>query len=114
MLSSLYLFLLIISMILTLVIVFVAHYKKNSHTELYREGVRNENDGRYLLALQNYEDALSEIKKLKLDNKFGVKIAERIKILRTFIDYEKNSQAIRPMDTISNQGRGSLNGQAFV
>jgi hypothetical protein len=52
--------------------------------------VRNENDGHYTIALQNYEDALHEIRKLRLDNKFGEKIADRIKILQTTIDYEKN------------------------
>ena len=76
--------------ILALILILFANYKKNSHTELYKEGVRNENAGRYAIALQNYQDALSEIKKLRLDNKFGKKIAQRIKILQTTINYEKN------------------------
>lgn len=76
--------------ILALILILFANYKKNSHTELYKEGVRNENDGRYAIALQNYQDALCEIKKLRLDNKFGKKIAQRIKILQTTINYEKN------------------------
>ncbi len=76
--------------ILALILILFANYKKNSHTELYKEGVRNENDGRYSIALQNYQDALCEIKKLRLDNKFGKKIAQRIKILQTTINYEKN------------------------
>jgi len=70
-------------------------FKKNHPAELYSEGVRNENEGRYNLALHNYEDALSEIRKLKVDNKFGEKIAERMKILRSTIDYEKNFQTSR-------------------
>jgi hypothetical protein len=90
--SSIYILLLILLISVIVAIVLVARYKKTSHTELYREGVRNENDGRYKLALQNYEDALIEIKKLKLDNKFGVKIALRIKILRTFLEYETSFQ----------------------
>ena len=73
-------------------------HKRNGHTELYSEGVRHENDGQYTLALDNYEDALSEIRKLNLHDKFGEKIAERIKILRTTIAYERNFQ------TIKNQG----------
>ncbi len=90
MFSSVYLALFIIMVIIGSIIFFIAHYKKNSHTELYKEGVRNENDGRYTSALQNYEDALIEIRKLKLDNKFSEKIAQRIKVLQTTIDYEKN------------------------
>lgn len=75
--------------VLCIIILSLIRHKQNSHTELYSEGVRNENDGRYKMALRNYEDALSEIRKLKLNKKFGTKIAERIKILRTTIDYEQ-------------------------
>jgi hypothetical protein len=89
-----------ISVILALAMVFFAHYRKSGHTELYREGVRNENDGRYELALQNYEDALSEIQKLKLDNQFGIKISQRIKVLRNYMLYEKNIQIVRTVNTM--------------
>jgi len=90
-----YLLLIVALVIIIIVVLLFARYKKNSHTELYKEGVRNENDGQYTLALQNYEDALSEIRKLKVDNKFGDKILERIKMLRTLIDYE--NQTGRPV-----------------
>jgi hypothetical protein len=93
--SSLYLLLFIMLIVLFFSIVLISYYKKNGHTELYREGARNENEGHYKLALQNYEDALTEIRKLKLDNKFGEKIVQRIKILRTLIDYEKNFETGR-------------------
>jgi hypothetical protein len=95
MLHSLYLFLFILFIVLCFVVILVANHKKNSHTQLYKEGVHNENEGDYKLALQNYADALIEIRKLKVDNKFGHKIEERIKILRTLIDYEKNFQTGR-------------------
>ena len=88
----LYLLLFIIPLLISIFIILYILYKKNSHTELYSEGLRNENNGRYTSALHNYEDALSEIRKLKLNDKFGVKIAQRIKILRTTIDYERNFQ----------------------
>jgi hypothetical protein len=81
---------------------FIARYKKNNHTELYREGVRNENDGHYLLALQSFEKALNENLKLKLDNKFGIKISQRIKVLRNFTLYENSLQAGRPPDITNN------------
>jgi hypothetical protein len=87
---SFYLFLFIALIFLSLIILLIAHYKKNSHTQLYKQGVRNENEGHYSIALQNYQEVLSEVKKLKMDNKFGKKIAERIKILQTTVDYEKN------------------------
>ncbi len=92
-----YLFLFLVLIIVSSIIAFIAYYKKNAHTELYREGLRNENDGQFAKALQNYEDALSEIRKLKLDNKFGIRISGRIKILRTYIEYEKNFHPSKPM-----------------
>jgi hypothetical protein len=66
--------------------------KQNSHTQLYSEGLRDENNGRYETALHKYEDALNEIRKLRLEDKFGHKIAARIRVLRTTIDYENNFQ----------------------
>lgn len=88
--SSLYFLLFIVLVVIALLVIVFILRKKNSHTELYSEGVRNENNGLYNLALHNYTDALNEIRKLNIDNKFRVKIAQRIKILRTTIDYENN------------------------
>jgi hypothetical protein len=90
--SSFYLTLFIIVVITGIVVIFITYYNRNGNTELYREGVRNENNGRYITALQNYEDALLDIRKLKMTNKFGEKIAQRIKVLQTTIDYEKQFQ----------------------
>ncbi len=73
-------------------VLFYLFKKQNSHTELYSEGLRDENNGSYETALHKYEDALNEIRKLRLDDKFGHKIAARIKILRTTIEYENNFQ----------------------
>jgi len=85
----------IVPVVLVIALALFIIYKKNHPTALYSEGVRNENDGRYSLALNNYEDALSEIRKLNLNNKFGEKIAQRIKILKTTIEYENNFQTTR-------------------
>jgi hypothetical protein len=57
---------------------------------IIKQGLRNENEGCYNLVLRNYEEALIEVRKLKMGKKFGEKIAQRIKILRITIDYEKN------------------------
>jgi hypothetical protein len=91
----LYIVIFIVLLAVAITVLLIAQYKKNSHTELYKEGVHNENEGNYKLALQNFEDALAEIRKLKVDNKFGDKIEERIKILHTIIDYEKSFQNSR-------------------
>ncbi len=80
-----------VTLSIAVIIFFVTkHYKKNNRTELYSEGIRNENNGLYEKALHNYEDALTEVHKLKVDKKLGERIEQKIKILRTTIDYEKN------------------------
>src|SRR5205085_4386570 len=83
--------------IVIMAVLVITQYKKNSHTQLYNEGVRNENEGHYILAVHNFEDALNENKKLKLNKRFSAKISERIKILRITIDYEKNFQSVAKM-----------------
>jgi hypothetical protein len=60
--------------------------------DLYSEGLRNENNGSYQVALYNYENALREIRKLRRNSSFGRKIADRIRILRTTMEYENNFQ----------------------
>jgi hypothetical protein len=108
MISSLYLALTIFSITAALVAVIILRYKQINSTELYREGVRNENDGHYKLALQSFEKALNENRKLMLDTKFGVKISQRIKVLRNFMGYEDSFQIDSPSD-ISNRFTYTMN-----
>lgn len=89
--SSLYLLLFISSILVFGVIIFFGVSHKNTRlTKLYSEGMRHENAGDYNLAIHNYEDALNEIVKRKQDKEFANKIVQKIKILRTAIDYERN------------------------
>lgn len=75
--------------IAVVIVIFVISYlwsnKKNTHTELYDEGVKNENDGAYLTALQNYEDALKEITK---ESNLKNQIIQRIKTIKLTLEYE--------------------------
>ena len=90
--SFFYLLLFIIPVIIAVVIVVIVRIKRNDHSELYSEGLRNENEGRYYLAMENYVDALNSAGKITKNNKLSGKITQRIKILRNTIDYEKNFQ----------------------
>jgi len=111
--SSLYILVFITAGLLGAAIIFIILYtKKNGHTELYSEGLHNENDGHYDLALHNYQSALSEIKKLKLDKKFYDKIAQKIKTLQATIDYEKNFRLAADQDD-KQASAGPTNKQAL-
>jgi sensor domain CHASE-containing protein len=83
---SLYIPVIIIAALLIIFgIVYYLSTKKNVHTELYDEGVKNENDGEYLAALKNYEDALNEITS---ESKLKAQIHQRIKTIRFTLEYE--------------------------
>jgi hypothetical protein len=92
----LYLALFLLPILLGLFIIVYLFHKRNTHTELYSQALRHENNGSYEKALHNYQDALSEVRKLRLNDKFGHKIADKIKILRTTIEYENNFQKSHP------------------
>jgi len=96
--NTIYIALIIIAVVLMVSIMLFIQFRKNGHTELYKEGVRNENDGNYLMALKSFEEALNENKKLKLGGAFGIKISQRIKVLRNYMLYEKNFHVRRPLD----------------
>ena len=98
--SSLYLLMIISCILVFVVIIFVVvAHKRTRHTQLYSEGMRHENAGDYDLAIHDYEDALNEIVKHKQDKEFANKIVQKIKILRTTIDYEKNFHTDQEHDT---------------
>jgi hypothetical protein len=64
--------------------------KKNLPVDLFAEGLKYENDGHYDEALINYENALTEVKKNRFHNNLENKIIQKLKILRTIIEYKKN------------------------
>ena len=60
---------------------------------LFHEALRNENSGAYELALLNYEQALSEMKKRRMQGtSLKIRITEKLKILHTVIAWNKNFQ----------------------
>jgi hypothetical protein len=93
--SFMYLLLFIIVVVIILIVLFIKLYRKDNHAALYSEAVVHENEGHYDIALHQYEDALSVIRKKKPNDELDQKITQRIKILRATIDYEKNFQKVR-------------------
>jgi hypothetical protein len=85
-----YVLLFLISALPALIVSLIAIPKRNSFTDLYNEGIKNENAGHYQLALHNYEGALREMVKFRPARKLTKRINQRIRILRTTIEYEQN------------------------
>ncbi|HEX6172201.1 MAG TPA: hypothetical protein VFZ33_21105 [Chitinophagaceae bacterium] len=69
--------------------------KKDLPVELFVEGLKYENDGQFDEAIINYENALSEVGKNRFHHDLKNKIIQKIKVLRTIIEYKKNIQFIR-------------------
>lgn len=85
-----YLFLLIIlSIIIFLIRSFILR-RKNIPSTLYAEALKNENNGHFPAAEIIYKNALQEIKKVRFQKNLQIKIIEKLKVLHTVIEYEKN------------------------
>ena len=69
--------------------------KKDLPVELFVEGLKYENDGHFDEAIINYENALSEVGKNRFHQDLKNKIIQKLKVLRTIIEYKKNIQFIR-------------------
>lgn len=64
--------------------------KRNPSVKFFSAAQKFENDGDFEEALINYESALTEIKKEKLSKNLRIRIVEKIKVLHTVINYQKN------------------------
>lgn len=64
--------------------------KKNISEKSFSIALQSENNGDYEDALLNYEIALVQVKKMKHNKDLKSKILEKIKVLHTVIQYQKN------------------------
>jgi hypothetical protein len=56
----------------------------------FSAALQNENNGNYEEALSNYEIALVEVEKTNYNKTLRIKIIEKIKLLHTVIQYQRN------------------------
>jgi outer membrane protein assembly factor BamD (BamD/ComL family) len=80
-------------MLLTLIFLLIRSVilrRKNAPVRLYHEALKNENSGDFEEAVVTYEKALEEIKKIRFHSTLKNKIAEKIKVLHTLLEYKNN------------------------
>jgi hypothetical protein len=85
-------FIIISICVLFVIILFLRTFiyqNRNVRAKSFSVALQNENNGDYEQALTNYEIALSEVKKTRNNKTLRSTIIEKIKILRTVIQYEK-------------------------
>jgi hypothetical protein len=85
-----YLFLLIIASIIILFILFFVLRKKSIPVELYIEALRSENNGHFEAAAITYQIAYNEAKKIRFHGTLKNKIIQKLKLLHTVVEYNKN------------------------
>lgn len=62
---------------------------------ILQEARRNENAGLYEAAIRDYESALAELSMIRFHHVLRGRISDKIKLLHTILDYQKNIHFIR-------------------
>jgi hypothetical protein len=86
----LYLGAFIIIVVIAFSFVFLFGRKKYTYTVLYDEGIKNENNGHFSAALENYNNALAEVEKYKFHEKMKQQLIQKIKVIKSTIEYESH------------------------
>jgi len=90
-----YLFQAITLLLLIPFVRFVILKKKNIPVSLFSLALKNENNGRLEEAVTTYESALVEVKKIRFHNNLQKKIIDKLKVLNTMIEYDRNCHFMR-------------------
>jgi len=84
------------TLLVILLIRFFVVRKKSLSDILLSEALKNENDGYFNEAIINYNQALIEIKKNRVNNNgLKIKIIDKIKTLHTVTEYKNNFNFLR-------------------
>jgi hypothetical protein len=81
------------SILTSVVLLFIHSFvmmKRNIPVKLFVEALRDENSGHFEEALIAYEMSLNEFKKIRSHSNLKNKIIEKLKVLRTVIEYKNN------------------------
>ncbi|HEX2628564.1 MAG TPA: hypothetical protein VHM26_06130 [Chitinophagaceae bacterium] len=87
----LYGLLLVLICALLFIVRWLARKRKNTPDTLLVEALRYENNGIYDKAVTSYEAALEKIKKIRSQRLLHNKILQKLKVLRTLIEYESRT-----------------------
>lgn len=84
--------------LLTIIFILIRSFilrRKNIPVQLFNEALKNENSGYFEEAVITYETALNEIKKIRFHGTLKNKIIDKIKVLRTILEYNNNHRFIK-------------------
>lgn len=95
MLSSYYIFLIMVLLLVILLIRSFLLRNKKTPVELFVEALRNENSGHFEAAVITYETALNAVKKSRVHSYLKNIIIEKIKVLHIIIEYKNGLRFTR-------------------
>lgn len=84
-----------IALIIAIIVRTILTRKKTLPVKLFFEGLKLENNGNFEEAILNYEIALTEIKKNRSRSSLEQKIREKLKVLRSVIEYNNSLEFTR-------------------
>ena len=73
-----------------LLIWLMLRHKKSSSVKLFHAALQDENSGEFASAILQYETALNEAEKNGFDEQLRSRIIEKLKVLHTITEYEKD------------------------
>ena len=76
----------------TLLIWYFRKRKKSNSVKLFKEGLKDENSGEFAAAIKQYENAINEAQKNGLNDQLRSLIIEKMKVLHTIVEYEKETR----------------------
>ena len=74
----------------TVLIWYMLRRKKSSSAKLFHAALQDENSGEFASAIIQYETALNEAEKNGFDEHLRSRIIEKLKVLHTITEYEKD------------------------
>jgi hypothetical protein len=90
-----YLILAFALLIIILSVRFLILKKKNIPVRLFSQALKTENSGHLEEAVITYESALVEVDKIRFHSDLKKKIVQKLKVLNTMIEYDKNCHFTR-------------------
>lgn len=87
----LFAYILSVVVIIAAIMYFLSH-RKNNYSQLYADAIRNENNGNYETAINNYKSVMAEILNQRTQKILKGKVAEKIKTLEAMLEYENRFQ----------------------
>ena len=92
----------------SLLIWYLMKRKKSNSVKLFHAALQDENSGEFASAILQYETALNEAEKNGFDEQLRSRIIEKLKVLHTITEYEKDMRQQARIFQLEPTGKKSI------